>query len=115
MGKLAVVLLSDMRDRVKVEMALQFTLVALQERRLEDIRFFFFGPGVQVPEQAEGDPRIRPLLDALLESEIVTLACVFNARELGQDQRLSELEVTMKNIGTDLVDMVEQGYQVMTF
>lgn len=115
MGKLAVVLLSDMKDPLKVEMALQFTLVALRERRLEDIRFFFFGPGVRVPEQVADNDRIRALLDALLEAEITTLACVFNARELGQDRRLSELEIVLKDIGTDLVDVVEQGYQVMTF
>lgn len=39
MGRLAIVLLSDMHDPVKVEMALRFARVAHAENRLADLRF----------------------------------------------------------------------------
>ncbi|WP_455379889.1 DsrE family protein [Acidihalobacter prosperus] len=115
MAKLAIVLLSDMKDPVKVEMGLRFATVALKENRLEDIRFFFFGPGVRVPGQLKDDENLRPVLDELLASGITTLACIFNARSLGEENNLRESEIQMQAIGSDLVNVVNQGYQLMTF
>ncbi|AOU97671.1 hypothetical protein BI364_06615 [Acidihalobacter yilgarnensis] len=115
MAKLAIVLLSDMKDPVKVEMALRFTAVALKQNRLEDIRFFFFGPGVRVPGQLKDDATLKPVLDELLVSGVTTLACIYNARGLGEEDNLREAEVQMQAIGADLVTVVEQGYQMMTF
>ncbi|OBS10522.1 DsrE family protein [Acidihalobacter prosperus] len=115
MAKLAIVLLSDMKDPVKVEMALRFTSVALKQNRLEDIRFFFFGPGVRVPGQLKDDPVLRPVLDDLLASGVTTLACIYNARGLGEEDNLREAEIQMQAIGADLVNVVDQGYQMMTF
>ncbi len=115
MGKLAIVLLSDMKEPLKVEMALEFALLAKRENRLDDIRFFFFGPGVQAPGQIADHASLRGKLSELLESGIATLACVFNARELDEVETLAGLDIEMKDIGTDLVDMVQDGYQVMTF
>lgn len=115
MAKLAVVLLSDMTDPVKVEMALRFTMVAHKQHRLEDIRFFFFGPGVRVPGQIWEDANLRPALDELLSSGITTLACIYNARGLGEEDHLRDAEIQMQSIGTDLVQVIDQGYQMMTF
>lgn len=115
MAKLAIVLLSDMKDPVKVEMALRFATVAAKQNRLEDIRFFFFGPGVRVPGQVREDPALKPAFDELLASGIATLACIYNARGLGEEAHLREAEIQMQAIGADLVNVVDQGYQVMTF
>lgn len=115
MAKLAIVLLSDIQDPVKVEMALRFSHVAQQQNRLEDIRFFFFGPGVRVPGQVHDDPTLGPLLEQLLTSGITTLACIYNARGLGEEENLKNAEIQMQAIGADLVNVVDQGYQLMTF
>ncbi len=115
MAKLAIVLLSDMNEPVKVEMALRFSLVALKQNRLEDIRFFFFGPGVRVPGQIKNDPTFGPLLEELLDSGITTLACIYNARGLGEEDNLKQAEIQMQAIGADLVDVVDRSYQLMTF
>lgn len=115
MAKLAIVLLSDMKDPVKVEMALRFALVAHAKERLDDIRFFFFGPGVQVPAQLRGHDELGSVLRELLDAGIATLACIYNARQLGQMDALREAEIQTQAIGDDLVQVVDQGYQVMTF
>ncbi|MEJ2060624.1 MAG: DsrE family protein [Gammaproteobacteria bacterium] len=115
MAKLAIVLLSDMKDRVKVEMALRFAQVAKQQNRLEDIRFFFFGPGVRVPGQLRDDAELYPLLEGLLTSGITTLACIYNARGLEEEDNLREAEIQMQAIGADLVDVIDREYQLMTF
>ena len=114
MAKLAIVLLSDMKDPVKVEMAMRFALVAKKQERLEDIRFFF-GPGVQVPAQLADHPRLAEALQELLGSGITTLACIYNARQLQQEAALTAHEIQMQAIGADLVHVIDQGYQVMTF
>jgi hypothetical protein len=115
MAKLAIVLLSDMQDPVKVEMALRFSQVAKKQNRLEDIRFFFFGPGVRVPGQIKDDAQLAPLLEELLTSGITTLACIYNARGLNEEENLKQAEIQMQAIGADLVDVVDRGYQLMTF
>lgn len=115
MAKLAIVLLSDMQDPVKVEMALRFSQVAKQQNRLEDIRFFFFGPGVRVPGQIKDHAEFGPLLEELLGSGITTLACIYNARGLGEEENLKQAEIQMQAIGSDLVNVVDQDYQLMTF
>ena len=115
MAKLAIVLLSDMKDPVKVEMALRFTITACKQNRLEDIRFFFFGPGVRVPGQIREDENLRPVLEEFLSCGVTTLACIYNARGLGEEDNLREAEIQMQAIGADLVHVVDQGYQMMTF
>lgn len=115
MAKLAVVLLSDMQEPVKVEMAMRFALAAKQQQVLEDIRFFFFGPGVQVPGQIAEHPVLLEVLGQLLDSGIATVACVFNARQLRQEQHLTDSEIQMSAIGPDLTRLIDQGYQIMTF
>lgn len=115
MAKLAIVLLSDMNDPVKVEMAMRFALVAKSQNRLEDLRFFFFGPGVRVPGQIHDDPTLGPLLEELIDSGIAILACIYNARGLGEEDHLKKAEIEMRAIGSDLVDVVDRGYQLMTF
>lgn len=115
MGKLAIVLLSDMKDPLKVEMALRFALAAHGEQRLEDLRFYFFGPGVRVPDQLAEHPELREQLAALLDSGITATACLFNARQVGAEERLRAAEIPMQGIGPELTDLVARGYQVMTF
>jgi hypothetical protein len=115
MSKLAVVLLSDMKDPVKVEMAMRFALVAKAQNQLEDIRFFFFGPGVQVPSQLDGHPHLAEVMNELLHSGIYTVACIYNARQLEQEQLLTQQEIQMQGIGPELTGLIARGYQVMTF
>ncbi len=115
MAKPAIVLLSDMKDPIKVEMALRFVLTACQQNRLEDIRFFFFGPGVRVPGQIFKNPVLEPLLAELLDSDITTLACIYNARGLGEEDNLKRAKIRMQAISTDLVDVIDHNYQLMTF
>ena len=55
MDRLAVVLLSDMRNPIKVEMAMRFAMVANSDGGLASVRFFFFGPGgVTIIKDIEG-------------------------------------------------------------
>lgn len=115
MGRLAIVLLSDMHDPVKVEMALRFARVAHAENRLADLRFYFFGPGVRVPGQLAQHPELREQLEGLLDAGITTTACLFNARQLGQEESLSAAEIVLKGIGPELTELVASGYEVMTF
>lgn len=115
MAKLAVVLLSDMNEPVKVEMAMRYTLLAKGQNKLEDIRFFFFGPGVRVPGQVRGHETLGPVFEQLMDSGVAVLACVFNAHGLGEEANLGEAEVEARAIGEDLTEVIDQGYQVMTF
>ncbi|MDD3760710.1 MAG: DsrE family protein [Acidithiobacillus sp.] len=116
MSKLAVVLLSDMNEPVKVEMAMRFALVAQQERLLDDLRFYFFGPGVRVPGQIlESGSELEKVLQQLLDSGMTTVACVYNARQMGEAEHLQKAEIEARAIGPELTRLVADGYQVMTF
>ena len=96
-------------------MAMRFALVARRENRLEDIRFFFFGPGLRVPGQIREDEALKGVLGDLLESGIVTLACIYNARQLEQEDALREADVEMRAVGPELTALLARGYQIMTF
>jgi len=116
MSKLAIVLLSDMKDPVKVEMAMRYALVAKQENILDDIRFYFFGPGVRVPGQIMGEQQaLREVLDQVLDSGIATVACIFNARQSGEEENLRKAEIEAKAIGSELTRLVADGYQLLSF
>jgi hypothetical protein len=42
-------------------------------------------------------------------------ACLFNARDLGQESVLTESEIVMRDIGPELTQLIAAGYEVMTF
>ena len=115
MDRLAVVLLSDMRNPIKVEMAMRFAMVANSDGGLASVRFFFFGPGVQVPAQVRENEQLHGLLTQLLESGISAVACAFNARQLAQERQLNEAGIQSYSIGSEVVRLVKEGFQIMTF
>lgn len=70
-----------------------------------------FATGIQ---QLAGHP-LGASLEELLGSGITTLACIYNARQLGQEAALTAAKIQMQAIGADLVNVIDQGYQAMTF
>ncbi|MBU2754664.1 hypothetical protein HFU84_07940 [Acidithiobacillus sp. CV18-2] len=116
MSKLAVVLLSDLSDPVKVEMAILFTLVAKREQILDDVRFYLFGPGVRVPGQiTQREEPLKQHFDDLLASGVATIACIYNPRALGEEAHLQAAELEARAIGPELTRLIVEGYQIMTF
>lgn len=116
MSKLAIILLSDMKEPVKVEMAMRFAMVAQGEGILEDLRFYFFGPGVRVPGQLlETGDSLKDVLVQLLDSGVASVACIYNARQSGEEENLRKTEIEARAIGPELTRLVAEGYQIMTF
>jgi hypothetical protein len=115
MDKLAVVLLSDMKDPTKVETSMRFTLLAKTDGSLAAVRFFFLGPDVQVPGQLKEQPELRQLMGELLDSGLTTVACAFDARQLKQEGHLWPARIESHSIGGELVGSVRDGYQIVTF
>lgn len=90
-------------------------IVTTKENRLkDDIRIFSFGPGVREPGHIMNDGHLGSLPDEFISSGLSLLACIHNVRGRGEDAHRREAGIQIKAIGADPVNVIVQGYQLMT-
>ena len=81
-------------------------------RHQQDVEVYLFGPGVALT--TAGIPAIQQALAALKESEVRTRACPANVRQMGLDEQVvSATGVVLEPAGAVIVDLVDQGYQII--
>lgn len=109
MAKILVLVLSGPESAFRVQSALGFARVAHDQGA--EVRVIFFTDGVRVP--LEGGPEVQAAIKALAERGIVPRVCRRNLEALKAPLELEGLEV--RYIGADLVQAVEEGFQVISF
>jgi hypothetical protein len=115
MKKLVIVLMSDVStSQLKVEMSMRFALRASADPRF-DVRFFFWADGVKVPRQVEDIPNLKELFYNLLEKGITTMACINNSTNLGEKDYNEAKGISVLAIGPELLELIDQDAQIITF
>ena len=83
---------------------------------LEDVRFLFFGPGVELLDLENPDTReIRDLMEELHQLGITVSACVSNLRHFGLMDQTRKHNVFAEPASVLISELVKDGYQVITF
>ncbi len=84
----------------------------LKITRGQDVKVYLFGPGVAL---ADGSvPEVTEALAALRAGEVEVQACPNNVAQLGLDGAVIEGHgVGLRPAGEVLVELVEEGYQVI--
>ncbi len=81
-------------------------------RHQQDVEVYLFGPGVALITAKI--PAIQQALAALKEAAVSARACPANVQQMGLDeQAVSATGVVLEPAGLVLVDLVEQGYQII--
>ena len=114
--KLLVVLLTGKSDLFRARQALVFAKNAKKVGILEDVRFLFFGPGVELLDLENPDTReIRDLMEELHQRGITVSACVSNLRHFGLMDQARKHNVFAEPASVLISELVKDGYQVITF
>ncbi len=85
----------------------------LRQSGRAETKVIFFGPGVQLLDQATGE--LREALEALKGAGSPLIACQFNAKQLGAEDRLTAYGVSLEPAGDVLIQLTEEGYQVVGY
>jgi hypothetical protein len=84
----------------------------LKAVRQQDVQVFFYGPGVRLA--VSNTPRMVEALSELREAQVSFGACPVNAERMGVDPELvSATGSDLRSAVDVMVDLVEQGYQVI--
>jgi len=114
--KLLVVLLTGKSDLFRARQALVFAKNAQKVGILQDVRFLFFGPGVELLDTDDPDTRdIRKLIEELHQQGITVSACVSNLRQYGLANQARKHDVFAEPASVLISELVKDGYQVITF
>lgn len=115
MKKIVIVLMSDINiSPLRVEMSMRFALRASEDDRFE-VRYFFWADGVKVPKQIQEIPHLNELFYKLLEKGITMMACINNSTKLGEAEFIEQKGISVLTIGPELLDLIAQDAQVITF
>lgn len=111
MSKVLVLLNAGPNDPTRVQSALGFANMLQKSPDVEKVALIFFGDAVELlthPEYAEKASEI-------ISNGTLTLACQAHAEKKQIKEALSSGPVPLKYVGEDIVTLVNQGYQVISF
>lgn len=111
MAKIAFWIMSGPDQEEKVIAALRFA-TRLKTVRKQDVQVYVYGPALRLV--TGGNPDVRKLLDALVHDAVPLQACPVNAEQVGiPHDALEAVGVSLRSAGEVMVELVEQGYQVI--
>ncbi|MFQ5870869.1 MAG: DsrE family protein [Candidatus Geothermarchaeales archaeon] len=114
--RILVVLLTGKSDLFRARQALVFAKNARKVGILQDVRFLFFGPGVELLDTDDPDTHeIRKLIEELHQQGITVSACVSNLRQYGLANQARKHDVFAEPASVLISELVRDGYQVITF
>ena len=111
MSKVLVLLNAGPEDPTRVASALGLTNVLQQSPDIEQVALIFFGNAVELLT----DPEYSEKAKQFTSNGTLTLACQAHAERKKIQDVLSQGPVTMKYVGQDIVRLVKEGYQVISF
>lgn len=95
----------------KARTGVMYTMRALQEGWLEDVKLIFFGPGEHVLLQ---DAAVQKMVRKIKEAE-TPMACKFLSDRDGTSQQIEELGVDVVYVGRIISGLISDGYVPMVW
>ncbi len=81
-------------------------------RDQRDIQVYLFGPGVQLTTSE--NPQLQEVLKDLKDASVTVQACPVNVKQLGLDEAaVLATGVSLRQAGEVLLDLCDQGYQII--
>ncbi len=81
-------------------------------RDQKDVQVYLFGPGVALT--TDSNPQIQEVLKDLREASVSVQACPANVKQMGLDEKaVLATGTTLRPAGEVLVELVDQGYQIV--
>ncbi len=81
-------------------------------RQQEDVQVYLFGPGVQLT--TSDNPQIQEALKDLRAASVTVQACPANVKQMNLDEAAVQATgVALRPAGEVLVELVDQGYQII--
>lgn len=78
----------------------------------KDVQVYLFGPGVRLT--TDGNADVQAALKALRGAEVAVQACPANVQQMGLDEAaVLATGVGLRPAGEVLIELVDQGYQVI--
>lgn len=106
-GKVVTIIATS--DPEKARTGVMYTMRALQEGWLEEVKLIFFGPGEQVLLE---DEAVQKMVSRIKEAE-TPLACKFLSDRDGTSEQIEELGVEVVYVGKIISDLIGEGYTPM--
>ncbi len=98
-------------DPEKARTGVMYTMRALQEGWLEDVKLIFFGPGEHVLLE---DEAVQKMVKRIQEAE-TPMACKFLSDRDNTSEQIEELGVEVVYVGSIISDLISRGYTPMVW
>jgi hypothetical protein len=99
----------DQEAKVRANLVLALRLKTVRQ---QDVRVYFFGPGVKLAES--GSDEVRNAIRALHDEGVTVEACPANVQQMNLNpDAITSLGIGLHPAGEVLVQLVEDGYQVI--
>jgi hypothetical protein len=110
MAKLVVLVLSGPEDRRKVMTGLMFAKMAKESGELEDVRLIVSAQAVDIFK----DEAFKNLIQEV-NASVSMKACKMNAEGAGVADDVAASGVPLAPVGKELIDFINEGYEVISF
>lgn len=110
MAKIVVLVLSGLNDKRKVMTGLMFAKMAKESGGLQDVKLIISAQAVEVFKE----PDFRDTLENV-KTSLTPMVCKMNAEGAGVVREVESLGVPLAAVGKELIGMLNDGYEVLTF
>lgn len=110
MAKLAVLVLSGPNDRRKVMTGLMFAKMAKESGGMEDVKLIISAEAVEIFKE----PEFKDTLDDV-KASLPPMVCKMNAEGAGVVGEVESFGLPLAAVGKELIGMLNDGYEVLTF
>ena len=107
-----IVVIIGTREQAKAEAGLMYAVNALKHGWMEDVKLFFFGPAEDLLLE---DPDLQELLMEFHRQDQQAVACRFLSDRQGSSEDLAELGLDVSYVGSQISDLIKDGYVPMVW
>ena len=109
--KLVIIWTSGDRD-VALKMVFMYTYNAKKNKWWDDITLVVWGPSAKLLTE---DKELQDYMKNIMGTGTVVKACKGCSDQYGVSEKLEELGINVKYMGTELTDYIKQGRNILTF
>ncbi len=110
MAKLVVLILSDPKEKRKVMTGLKFAKIAKDSGEFEDVRLIISALAVDLFKEED----YRDVINEI-RSSLELNVCKMNAEAAGVLKEAEQAGGVVGPVGKELIQMIKDGYEVLTF